>query len=458
MGELSILEKDVIQANPLIRARKEMNLTEMRLFVLGLQDIKPHIKDDVIHDVEFHETIINHNELTELFGTDNNGNIANLKKQAEKAYDNKIILSYKDGGFGFRHIYQKMDYIPNKGLLIKFDDEIKPYILEIINQAYTKYKVKAFFSLSSVYAWRLLESLLEKQGYLKQGHKEIFLVLTVEEVRFRLNVPDGLYKGKMCNFRSRILDLPIKEINEKTDYFVWYEVQKTGRKVTGFKFWLKLKKTAEKMVETIEEDPAPEKELPAPVLSPVPKSDKEKLIAAMEAEGMPKAAINTWLKKYGVEGAAASLRLAVEHANGRSETHGKGTQRKKYIKACMERNIAAINDADAALKAEIDAREKRAAEEKKQAIKAMQEGFEKIGLTSERKGSDLQSIGSMLGGEEGPEPQLEPQELTKEQLKTIKEIYKASGKTYTDALLETLKNYGYTQQTFLRKYFKFMWG
>lgn len=454
MGELSILEKDVIQANPLIRARKEMNLTEMRLFVLGLQDIKPHIKDDVIHDVEFHETIISHNELTELFGTDNNGNIANLKKQAEKAYDNKIRLSYEDGGFGFRHIYQKMDYIPKEGLLIKFDDEIKPYILEIINQSYTRYKVKAFFSLSSVYAWRILESLLEKQGYLKQGHKEIFLVLTIEEVRFRLNVEQGKYEGRMNNFRKYILDNPIKEINEKTDYFVWYEVQKTGRKVTGFKFWLKLKKTAEK-VETIEENPDPEKDLPAVPFPAPAKSDKEALKAAMEAEGMPKAAINTWLKKYGVEGSAASWRLAVEHANSRTETQHKGNQRKKYIKACMERNIAYTNNVEAELKAEIDEREKRLAEEKKQAIKDMQECFEKIGLTSERYGSDLQSTGSLLGVDE---EELEPQELTPGQLKAIKELYSASGNTYTDALLEALKNYGYTQKTFMRKYYKFMWA
>ena len=458
MGNLSILEKDVIQANPLIRAKKEMNLTEMRLFVLGLQDIKPHITDDVIHDVEFHETIISHTVLTELFGTDNNGNIANLKKQAEKAYDNKIILSYKDGGFGFRHIYQKMDYIPNKGLLIKFDDEIKPYILEIINQAYTKYKVKAFFSLSSVYAWRLLESLLEKQGYLKQGHKEIFLILTIEEVRFRLNVPDGKYEGRINNFRKYVLDEPIKEINDKTDYFVWYEVQKTGRKVTGFKFWLKLKKAAE-TVETIEENPSQEKEIPAVFAPASVLSDKDALKAAMEAEGMSKAAINTWLKKYGVEGAAASWRLAVEHANSRTETQHKGTQRKKYIKACMERNIAYTNNVEAELKAEIDEREKRAAEEKKQAIKAMQEGFKKIGFASpERKGSDLESTGSMLGVDVDKEELEPPQEISKERVKTIVSIWKNNDNSFPDALIDTLKNYGYTPKSFTHKYWRDMLG
>lgn len=447
MGAVAILEKDVVQANPLIEARKEMNVTEMRLFVLGLQDITPHIKDNTLHDIEFHETIIPYNELMELFGNEYNGNVTNLKKQIQKASRCVIELSSENGGFGFASIYRKIRYEPNKGLIIHFNDELKPYILELVNQAYTRYKVKAFFSLSSSYAWRILESLLEKQGYLKQGYKEIFLVLTIEEVRFRLNVEQGKYEGRMNNFRKYILDNPIKEINEKTDYFVWYEVQKTGRKVTGFKFWLKLKKTAEN-VKTIDENHLPEKEISAPVIQ------KEELKAAMEAEEMPQAAINTWLKKYGVEGAAASWRLAVEHANGRTETQGKGPQRKKYIKACMERNIAAINDDEAALKAEIDEREKRVAEEKKQSMQAMQECFEKIGLTSERYGSDLQSTGSLLGVDE---EELEPQELTPGQLKAIKELYRASGNTYTDALLEALKNYGYTQKTFMRKYYKFMW-
>ena len=121
----------------------------------------------------------------------------------------------------------------------------------------------------------------------------------------------------------------------------------------------------------------------------------------------------------------------------------------------MERNIAYTNNVEAELKAEIDEREKRLAEEKKQAIKDMQECFEKIGLTSERYGSDLQSTGSLLGVDE---EELEPQELTPGQLKAIKELYSASGNTYTDALLEALKNYGYTQKTFMRKYYKFMWA
>ena len=448
MGAVAILEKDVVQANPLIEARKEMNVTEMRLFVLGLQDIKPHIKDDTLHDVDFRETIIPYSELKGLFGNDFYGNIRNLKKQLDKAYAGRIQLSYENGGFGFRHIYRKMDYIPKKGLVIQFDDELKPYILELVNQAYTRYKVKALFSLSSSYSWRILESLLEKQGYLRQGNKEIFLVLTVEEVRFRLNVEKGKYEGRIDNLRKFVLDEPIKEINEKTDYLVWYEVQKTGRKVTGFKFWLKLKKAAE-TVETIEESPAQEKELPAVPAPASVLSDREALTAAMKEEGFAIKPINSWLKMYGVEGAAASWRLAVEHANNRTETHGKGTQRKKYIKWCMENNIAYTNNIEAELKAEIDEREKRVAEEKKQAMKEMQEGFEKIGFTSERKGSDLQSSGSLLGVDE---EQIESQELTDSQLKTLVEIMEESG-INSEIFKSAIRNCGYADAgTFCKKY------
>jgi plasmid replication initiation protein len=451
MGEVALLKRDIIQANPLIEARKHMNMTEMRLFGLGLSDVTPHITDNHVHDVEFHDTWISYTELVNLFGSNNGGNVANLKRQILKAYQGFIEISKEDGGFKLRHIYEEMEYFPQKGLLIRFHDKLKPYILDLVGKAYTVYKLNLLFLLSSEYSQRLMELLLEKQGYLKSQDK-VFRILTIEEVRDKLNIPDGKYEGRINNFRSRVLDIPIKEINEKTDYFVWYEVQKTGRKVTGFKFWLKLKKAAEK-VETIEAVPQ-EKELPAVPAPASVKSDREALKAAMEAEGMPKAAINTWLKRYGVEGAAASWRLAVKHADGRTETHGKGTQRKKYIKACMERNIAAVNENEAAMKAEIDEREKRVAEEKKKAIKEMQEGFEKIGFTYEKR-SDLQSTGSIIGMNE---EELEPQELSKEKIETIVTIWKSNGNSYSDSLIVTLKNYGYTPTTFTRKYWRYLLG
>lgn len=216
-----------------------MNVTEMRLFVLGLQGVRPHIKDNSVYDLEFHETIIPTNQLMDLLGR-NYGSIANLKDQLEKAYDSKITLNYKNGGFEFKHIYDIMKYEPEQGLIIKFDNKMKPYILEIVGQQYTKYKVKALFTLSSAYAWRILELLFTKQGYFKKGYHQVYIEYEIGKLREVLNVGEDMYK-KTTDFRMYVLDRPIKEINEKTDYFVWYTIEKAGRRIKKFTIYLKLK-------------------------------------------------------------------------------------------------------------------------------------------------------------------------------------------------------------------------
>jgi len=460
-----ILDKTVIQANPLIEARKKMNVTEMRLFILGLQDVKPHIKDENFHDVEFHETRITHSELVELFGSENNGNIANLKKQVTKAYQGYIELSYENGGFGLRHIYKKMDYTPQEGLVIQFDDEIKPYVLELVNQAYTKYKVKALFTLSSEYAWRILESLLEKQGYFKQGYKEVYLDLKLEELCFRLNVDIKSYKGRIDNFRSRVLDLPIKEINQKTDYFVWYEVQKTGRKVTGFKFWIRLRHNMTIDIEGEEVDEKKAVNNPQQSVETSRKNSPEKntdgdmtlkseLKKAMLEEDMSEVAINTWLKRYGKQSTAKSWNLAVAHANKKKLS---GVSRQKYLKTCMERNIAESNETEAKLLAEAKDRERRLAAEKQKNMVGEAESFNNIMRMAEQKKKDLKpifeshAVEDNVDDNQGAEkPKL--RELNATMIEFIIKSWKEKGESFSDTCAILLKPYGHTLETFLEKY------
>ena len=428
MGALAILDKDVIQANPLIRAKKEMNITEMRLFVLGLQDVKPHIKDDYVHDVDFPETKISYRELMDLFGTESNGNITNLKKQVERAYDDKIELSYADGGFGFRHIYEKMDYKPEEGLIIQFSNEMKPYILELVNQAYTKYKLKAFFLLSSTYAWRLLESLLEKQGYLKQGKKAIYVEMSMEEVRFRLNVPDGKYKGRINNFRTYILDNPIKEINEKTDYYVWYEVKKSGRQVTGFKFWLRNKNKAAIEAKSDVEQPGEEPAEQTPEDAKAILKNK-----MMNGEKFTLKQFNSIVKKWGVDVVAKNFALGVEEADAK---HLTGRARKRYIKSFVENDYAGDREQVQAVKD----REAELAAEKKRKQDEMSEAFAAQGI-------------SLTG--EMTKPKKESRELTEDELENLLSIvaYELNHDGISNAVAKMIQACGFKDdREFILKY------
>ena len=92
--------------------------------------------------------------------------------------------------------------------------------------------------------------------------------------------------------------------------------------------------------------------------------NREQLKIVMRQEKLLVPSINTWIKMYGFEGARDCFLLAVDHADKRKLQVG-SEDRKRYLKSCMDRNIAESNERDAVLKAEIDAREKNAAKDKK---------------------------------------------------------------------------------------------
>lgn len=53
---------------------------------------------------------------------------------------------------------------------------------------------------------------------------------------------------RINNFKAKVLDFALSEINEKTDLTVNYEQIKKGRQISGFQFFIKSKKTKEKDV------------------------------------------------------------------------------------------------------------------------------------------------------------------------------------------------------------------
>lgn len=236
--KILVLRKDVYQSNPLIQARKDFDIIGMRVFLLGLQGLNPHFSEnDRYFDVDLKEIFIPTSKVTELFGG-NTKYLSDLKKACRKLFDAIVELNYADGGFKLMHMFDELEYRPKEGLYLQFSRKMRPYILDLFeSRGYTRINVEYLFSLSSPYAVRLLELLLQYQN-IKQFRElmEIKRVLTVEELRFALNVPEGAYNDRMNNFRRYVLEDPIKEINTRTPYIVQYETIKEGRKVVSFEF------------------------------------------------------------------------------------------------------------------------------------------------------------------------------------------------------------------------------
>ena len=65
--------------------------------------------------------------------------------------------------------------------------------------------------------------------------------------RGQMGLGDNEY-NRMCDFKRRILDMAVQEINEKTDLTVSYTQEKRARTITGFKFTVRTKKTSPRML------------------------------------------------------------------------------------------------------------------------------------------------------------------------------------------------------------------
>ena len=235
-----VLRGEVYQGNPLIQGRKEFDVLGMRIFLLGLRGVNPHFSEkDKTYDEQFEELFIPTAKLVELLGG-NTWYLHDLEEYCKKFFDAKIHLRYEDGGFELMHIFRQLKYIPRVGLYVQFDELMRPYILDLFkSNGYTRIGVEQIFKLSTTGAVRLVELLLQYQNIASMKESRLIeRTLTVEEVRFALDVPEDAYEGRMDNLRQRVLDAPIAEINSKTLYKVRYETVKEGRNVVAFRFFM----------------------------------------------------------------------------------------------------------------------------------------------------------------------------------------------------------------------------
>lgn len=241
--KLPALREEIYQGNPLINARKKFGTLETRIFLLGLRGINPHFSlKDKQYDEKFPELFIPIERLTELLGG-NTWYLHDLKIVCEKFFNVIIELDREDGGFKLMHLFRQLEYVPNEGLYLQFDELMRPYLLDLFkSKGYTKINVEQIFYLTSPYALRLIELMLQYQNIPEfKMRQEIVREIDIDKLKFALNVPADAYDGRLDNFRKKVLDDPIAEINEKTIYQMSYKVVKQGRKVTGFEFHMDMR-------------------------------------------------------------------------------------------------------------------------------------------------------------------------------------------------------------------------
>lgn len=344
--------------NPLLEAQRKFSVIENRLFYLGLQDINPHLtENDKFYDEQFPDTHITPSELKKFFGYD--ACLTEIADTCEKFAGTTIKIELDDG-FDIYTVFSSMKYRKGKGLFIKFNEEMRLFLLDIykLYKAYgfTKLEMQQVFHLSSSYAMRLLELVIKYRSTAKNGVIE--REISIEDLREKLNVPPNAYKGKIGNFKSRVLDLPIKDINENTQYFITYETVKKGRSVSGFRFSCNCNNVAndDEYTKTIESKNTPEiKDSPA---LPEGKTEEEKTYMKFIHYGFSTKTVKKLLEVCGGDLDELSSRL--EYGEKRAEQDRKKGKKipsiSGYLRTAIEENWLGQNkDVERAKQREIEA-------------------------------------------------------------------------------------------------------
>jgi plasmid replication initiation protein len=246
MGDL------VVKDNALIEASHKLSESEQRLILLAI--VKGREFCDNIEQLKDKELTIHADDYMQAFGVDRHAAYESLKKAVMGLYRAEWGYKYvNDKGKAvvvYERFTQSAKYVEG-GAEVKFmfANAIIPMLVEL-ERNFTTYELSQVANLQSRYAMRLYEFLIRYKTSKKLG-------ITLEDLRFRFGLLEHEYQS-MSDFKKRVLDLAIKEINEHTDITVKYEQHKKGRTITGFTFTFKYKNKpkAEKQLEQRDENTA----------------------------------------------------------------------------------------------------------------------------------------------------------------------------------------------------------
>jgi plasmid replication initiation protein len=168
----------------------------------------------------------------------NSGAYKALKEAVNNLFDRQFSFKEPDkkGNLGVvrSRWVSRIKYIDDSATLeITFAPDVVPLITRL-EQHFTSYQLKQVSQLTSKYAIRLYEFLIAWREVGKVPQIEI------SDFRNRLGLLESEYTA-MSDFKKRVLEPSIKQINEHTDITVTYEQHKKGRLISGFSFKIKQK-------------------------------------------------------------------------------------------------------------------------------------------------------------------------------------------------------------------------
>ena len=227
---MSLKKELVVKSNRLVEASYRLTEIEMQIVLYSIC----RSREDGVGLSPKDPLTIRADDFVARFGTNTNKVYGQLKNAMDTLYKRTLIIRDEDPKTGKPRVVETRwisdkAYIDGAGQIqITFAHKVIPFISQLEGD-FTPYLLKQIGRMTSVYAVRLYELLLQ---YLKFGKREISIVWLKDALQ--ITGYDALK-----DLKRRVIDVAVDQINKYSDINVSYTNIKTGRAITGFMFTIK---------------------------------------------------------------------------------------------------------------------------------------------------------------------------------------------------------------------------
>ena len=218
----------VVKSNRLVEASYRLTLAEQRIILFAIVEARRTGKGLSADDfVDIAATA-----YAEMFDIPLKQAYEQIKEAGETLFRRYVVLydTHPESGKPRKTEVRWLSaasYIDGAGTIqLRFAPDMVPFITRLESQ-FTRYKLEKIANMTSPYAIRLYELLMQWGSV---GRREIEL----EWLKKTLML-DQDYKA-LCDFKKRVLDVALSQVNEHSDLTVSYTQRKTGRNVTHLIF------------------------------------------------------------------------------------------------------------------------------------------------------------------------------------------------------------------------------
>lgn len=281
------MDKQIVKSNHVIEASYRLTLNEQRLILLCIQQIKKG--QAITAETPFK---VSAQEVSSTYSVTIDRAYVLLQEVADRLYERSLVIHKPDVEQPQKNTTKTrwitaIDYLDSEGrIYLYFAPKVIPYI-SLLESGFTRYNLEYIAPMTSVYGVRFYE--LFKCWLM--GDKARIKMVGLDELKELLDLK-GVYTS-IKDFKLKVLDKGLEDINQHTDLLVSYENKRTGRKITDLEFNISTKTTKPEPSAKKATKPATTKDAASP------RSEANERLAKAEQAGI--ASLEKLAKQHGIE-------------------------------------------------------------------------------------------------------------------------------------------------------------